>query len=370
MLDLGEGRGRRFGSGWISGTLAVTFGALGYGGVLCLLFPDLLTTPEARPLYPMALVRFLIHAFLVAGFVLGALSVLLRRRKTLGLTGIALALAGTLLGGAGVEIGAPVTGTRALGLDWFLLNLLLLATVFVPLERLFPRLPEQSVFRVGWETDLSHFAVSHLLVQITVLLTMAPATLFFAWAARPAFQAWITAQPIALQAVEALAVADLAQYGVHRAFHEIPFLWRFHQIHHSSVALDWLAGSRLHIVDIVATRGLTFVPLYVLGFAPAAVYAYLVFVSFHAVFNHANVRFRFRALDWILVTPRFHHWHHAAHPEATNRNYAVHLPLIDRLFGTAHLPDGRWPDVYGIAGNPVPEGYLPQLAYPLRRARA
>ena len=55
--------------------------------------------------------------------------------------------------------------------------------------------------------------------------------------------------------------------------------------------MDWLAGSRLHLVDIVVTRGLSFVPLYVLGFAPAAVYAYLVFVSFHAVFIHANVRF-------------------------------------------------------------------------------
>jgi lathosterol oxidase len=134
--------------------------------------------------------------------------------------------------------------------------------------------------------------------------------------------------------------------------------------------MDWLAGSRLHLFDIVVTRGISFVPLYVLGFAPGAVYAYLVFVSFHPVFIHANVRFRFRALDWILVTPRFHHWHHAAHVEAVNRNFAVHLPMIDRIFGTAYLPDGRWPDVYGITGKPVPEGYLSQLVWPLQRAKA
>ncbi len=329
-LGLGRGKGRRFGSGWISGTLSVTLGALGYGGVLCLLFPDLLTTPDARPLYPLGLIRALIYAFLVAGFGLGLLSALLRRRKTLGLTGIALTVAGTLLGGSSAEIGGPGTGTRSLGLDWFLLNFLVLTVVFVPLERIFPRRPEQEIFRAGWDTDLAHFAVSHLLVQLTVLLTMAPAAVLFGWAVRRSLQASVTAQP----------------------------------------AMDWLAGSRLHLFDIVVTRGLSFVPLYVLGFESGAVYAYLVFVSFHPVFIHANVRFRFRALDWILVTPRFHHWHHAAHVEAVNRNFAVHLPMIDRVFGTAYLPDGRWPDVYGIAGNPVPEGYLSQLVYPLQRAKA
>src|SRR4029453_14056395 len=75
-----DGVDRRFGSGWISGMLSVAFAGLGYGGVLCLLFPWRLTTPDARPLYPLSLVRALIHAFLVAGFGLGVLSVLLRRR--------------------------------------------------------------------------------------------------------------------------------------------------------------------------------------------------------------------------------------------------------------------------------------------------
>jgi lathosterol oxidase len=368
-VGLGRGTGTGFGTGWISGVLSITFAALGYGGVLCLLFPDLLTTPEARPLYPLDLVRLLIGAFLVAGFGLGILSTLLRRRKTVGLTGIALAVAGTLLGGPWVEISGPVTGTRSLGLDWFLLNLLVLAVLFVPIERVFALRPEQRIFRPAWDTDLAHFAVSHLLVQVTVFLTMAPAAIAFGWAARPWLKAWVTAQPLVLQAIEALIVADLAQYWAHRAFHQIPVLWRFHQVHHSCTVLDWLAGSRLHLVDIVVTRGLSFVPLYVLGFAPAAVYAYLVFVSFHAVFIHANVRWRFRAIDWLLVTPRYHHWHHAAHAEAVDRNFAVHLPMIDRLFGTAYLPHDRWPAVYGIAGHPVPEGYLAQTAYPFARAR-
>jgi sterol desaturase/sphingolipid hydroxylase (fatty acid hydroxylase superfamily) len=330
-------------------------------------FPWLLTTPDARPLYPLPLVRLLIHAFLVAGFGLGVLSVLLRRRRTLGLTGIALATAAVLVGGAGVPVG-PLRETPAyLGLDWFLLNLLLLALVFVPLERVFPRLAAQPIFRRGWQTDLGYFAVSHLLVQVTVLLTMAPAVVLFAWAVRPGLQAVVAAQPLLVQCAEIVLVADLAEYGVHRLFHRVPWLWRFHRIHHSAEALDWLAGSRLHVVDIVLTRGLSFVPLYLLGFAPPALYAYLVFVSFHAVFIHANVRWRLRALEWLVVTPRFHHWHHATEAAAVDKNFAVHLPWLDRLFGTAYLPRDRWPDAYGLGGAPVPDGWLRQLVLPFRR---
>jgi len=364
---LGRGTGRDFGSGWVSGMLGVTCAALGYGAVLCMLFPDLLTTPSARALYPMGLIRFLVYLLLVVGFALGLLSALLRRRKTLGLTALALATAATLLVGSGVEVSAEVTGTRTVGLDWFLLNLFVLALIFVPLERIWPRLRAQPILRVGWSTDLMHFAVSHLAVQVTVALTLLPAALFFRWATSPWLQDAVAAQPLALQVVQIVLVADLSEYAVHRAFHRVPWLWRFHAVHHSSRALDWLAGSRLHLVDIVVTRGLSFVPLYVLGFAPPAVYAYLVFVSFHAVFIHANVRFDFRPLDWVLVTPRFHHWHHAAEPEAVDRNFAVHLPLIDRVFGTAYLP-GRWPQAYGLEGNPVPGGYWRQLVEPFRRA--
>jgi sterol desaturase/sphingolipid hydroxylase (fatty acid hydroxylase superfamily) len=366
IAGLGRGTGHRFGSGWISGVLAVTCGALGYGGVLCLLFPNWLTTPTTRAYYPMELIRFLIYTMLVIGFGLGALSVVLRRRKVFGFTGLALATAGTLLGGSGVEITGSVESTTAAGLDWFLLNLFVLALLFVPLERVAPRLPEQAIFRPGWTTDLMHFAMSHLMVQATVVLTMLPAALFFRWATRPWLQDAVAGQPLVVQFVEIVIVADLTQYWIHRAFHRVPWLWRLHAVHHSSETLDWLAGSRLHLIDIVVTRGLSFVPLYVLGFAAPAIYAYLVFVSFLAVFIHANVRFGLGALDWIVVTPRFHHWHHAADP--IDKNFAVHLPWLDRLFGTAHLPAGRWPDAYGIAGRPVPEGYFRQLVWPLQRA--
>jgi lathosterol oxidase len=238
--------------------------------------------------------------------------------------------------------------------------------VFVPMERTFPLRPAQGPFRPGWTTDVAHFFVSHLLVQMSLFMTLVPARVLFGWASTPGLRAMVSAQPVALQFLEIVLVADLTEYAVHRLFHSVPMLWRFHAIHHSAQAMDWLAGSRLHLIDILLTRGLTFIPIFVLGFAEPAVYAYLVFVSFHAVFIHANVRFDLSALEPWVATPRFHHWHHSAAREAIDRNFAVHLPGIDRVFGTYHAPPGEWPETYGIEGNPVPEGYIDQTAWPLR----
>jgi len=249
------------------------------------------------------------------------------------------------------------------------LNLLLLALLFVPLERLFPRRPGQGTFRPEWTTDGVYFLVSHALVQALSFFILLPATTLGRIWHPEGVQAAIRAQPALLQFLEIVLVADLAQYAVHRAFHRVPWLWRFHAVHHSSRDLDWLAGSRLHLVDAVATRALVLVPLSLLGFAEGALHAYLVFVSFHAVFIHANVRFRLTALEPFLVTPRFHHWHHAAGEEARDRNFSVHLPWLDRLFGSAYFPGGVWPARYGLAGDPVPGGYVGQLVYPFKRVR-
>ena len=182
-------------------------------------------------------------------------------------------------------------------------------------------------------------------------------------------QAWVAGQPGVVQFLEILVLTDVCQYWVHRAFHRVPLLWRFHEIHHSAETMDWIAGARLHLVDVAVTRGLTYVPIYVLGFDQAALVAYVVFVSVQATFIHANVRFEFGPLAWLLATPRFHHWHHGIEPEAVDKNFAIHLPVLDWLFGTFHLPKGRWPSGYGVQSDrPVPDGFMRQLAHPFRRA--
>jgi lathosterol oxidase len=283
------------------------------------------------------------------------------------LTGIALVLIAALLGGSRVPTDRDVPAGGLFGLDWFLLNLILFSVVYIPLERLFAKYPEQPVFRTGWRTDLTYFFVSNMLVQVTTLLTLGPAMVFFDWARSAQVVSWVGSAPLALQVAGAILLADLTQYWVHRSFHSVPVLWRFHAIHHSAEAMDWLAGSRLHLVDAIVTRGLTYVPIYVLGFSQPAIVVYVVVVVVQATFIHANVRWEFRPIRGLIATPSFHHWHHSAEPEAIDKNFAVHSPIWDRLFGTYYLPD-RWPGTYGLAGGDrVPSGWLSQFVWPFRR---
>ncbi|HEU4430368.1 MAG TPA: sterol desaturase family protein [Myxococcota bacterium] len=352
------------GDGRLSGALSIALGALSLLAVLCFRFPELLTTPELRAVYPLGLVRAALFGALLLALAFGALAVLLGNRRA-GLAGLALGALAIALGGAWVEARA-VAKSAHLGLDWFVLDLLVLALVFVPLERAFALARAQRILRAGWRTDLAHFFVSHLLVGALALLTIAPAALLLGRLVSPRFQAAVGALPLALQVVLAIVGADLVQYATHRAFHSQPALWRFHAIHHSAREMDWLAGSRLHLVDVIATRAAGFAPLFLLGISQRALAIYLVLVSFQAVFLHANVRFRFGPLRWVFATPEFHHWHHAEAP--VDKNFAVHVPLIDRVFGTAWLPGG-FPERYGIAGDPVPSGWWPQLRWPFARRR-
>src|SRR5689334_15088659 len=121
-----------FGSGWLSGTASVFLGTIGLGAVACFYFPELLTSPDVRARLPMPIVRTLIQLVIGFAFLLGLISTMLRRRKVLGITGIALALAASLAGGGNVPVEGAVQSTPVyLGLDWFLLNVLLLAVLFV-----------------------------------------------------------------------------------------------------------------------------------------------------------------------------------------------------------------------------------------------
>jgi sterol desaturase/sphingolipid hydroxylase (fatty acid hydroxylase superfamily) len=365
-LSLRTTQTRALGHGWISGVASVGLSLLGFGAVLCFRFPSYLTMPELRGLYPLPYVRALLHLVLVASFASGALSVCLRYNKALGLSGIALTLAAALLGGSRVPLDGELANGPFLGLDWSVLNLVAYSAVYIPLERLFARNPAQPIVRRGFATDLAYFFVSSLLVQVTTLLTMKPAMVLFDWAKPPALAAWVSGLPFLVQVPVLLFVADLTQYWVHRAFHRVPWLWRFHAIHHSAEDMDWLAGSRLHLFDAIVTRAATYVPIYLLGFSESALFAYVLWVVIQATSIHANVRWELRPVRWLLATPAFHHWHHSAEAEAVDKNFAVHLPVLDRLFGTYHLPE-RWPKSYGLAHGGVPSGYLRQMAYPFQR---
>lgn len=359
-----------FGHGFISGLLSAVLGIAGFGAVLCLHFPQYLTHPELRRFYSLEYLRAIIHLTLVASFLLGSVSAFLRANKALAFIGIGFTLAAALLGGSTVPVEGEVGAGSWLGLDFFVLNLILYSAVFVPLERLFALRAGQPVFRRQWAVDLTYFFINSLLIEILTILTLKPALILFDWARVGWMSATVGSLPLFVQVPALLLVADFTQYWVHRTFHVVPFLWPFHAIHHSIEEMDWLAGSRLHLLDVILTRGLVYVPIFVLGFSEQALMVYVFLVAAQATFIHANVRWEFSPLRRFIATPAFHHWHHSADREAVDKNFAVHTPIWDILFGTYYLPS-RWPTAYGLSdGRGVPARWVTQLVYPfLKRSR-
>lgn len=361
---LGDTLPQHFGTGWYSGIFGLLLSAGSFLAVLVFRYPHWLTLAETAPRYPVETMRLLLSLALLLGYLLSAVSVILRPNKRLGLAGLGFCLLALLAGGADVAVGEGEAAFRV-GLDWFVLNLVLLALIFVPLERLFPLRPEQGTFRPGWTTDGIYFLVSHVAVDLLTFFTLLPATLVAQALHAQLSGLEVAAWPLVVQVLAIMLLADLAQYAVHRGFHVIPWAWPFHAIHHSSRAMDWLAGSRLHVVDILATRAVTMLPVLALGFSQQALYVWLVIIAVQATLNHVNIRFDVPVLNQLIVLPRFHHWHHAVEP--VDRNFAVHFPWIDRIFGTYHMPRGEWPPETGIAGDPVPGEFTRQLVWPFRR---
>jgi sterol desaturase/sphingolipid hydroxylase (fatty acid hydroxylase superfamily) len=260
------------------------------------------------------------------------------------------------------------TLTQLFNFPRLLTGLLVLFVIFVPLEKLFAIRP-QKVFRNGWVTDTAHFLVNEGLRKILLFLTLLMVTQGLSFLVHPGLQGWIKTWPFWVQCVTAIVINDVGSYWGHRWSHSIPFLWKFHAVHHSSEQMDWLAAARVHPIDQTFTRTCGVIPVYLLGFQKEHFAVLLLFSGFLAIFIHANVRWRYGWLEWLIATPPFHHWHHTNDGrQYINKNFAGLFPWVDKLFGTHFLPKDRLPEHYGI-DQPIAKTYLGQLAQPFQGRR-
>lgn len=355
------------GQGLMTGILAFFLGVLCVLGVLAFHFPEYLTTPELRQKYSVDLLRHVLFGALVLAGALAVMNLVLGRRR--GINGMAALLVGVAvaLGGSHVPVADFPDHTPYVGLDWFILDLLGSTLIFILIEKLFPLYKGQAVFRAEWQTDLVHFAVNHFLVGLILLTVNFLVHRIFGWMVHDGVQGWVQSIPFLPQLLLCILVADLAQYWLHRAYHEVPWLWRFHAVHHSVQSMDWLAGSRMHMLELVVTRVGVLGALYVLGFEKSVMDAYIIVVGFQAVFNHANVHLPWGPLRYLIVTPDFHHWHHSSDEVAIDRNYAAHYAFLDYLFGTAVRGAEGFPKKYGVLGGYMPEGFVKQQLFPFRK---
>lgn len=164
---------------------------------------------------------------------------------------------------------------------------------------------------------------------------------------------WIEAQgigllhwwegPLWLELVVALVLFDLiGQYTVHYLLHQVPLLWRLHQVHHSDPHVDVTTGTRHHPLDFLVRETFALLAVVVIG-APLAFYlVYRLLTVFFTYLTHANISFPpmvERVLGWVFVTPDLHKIHHHDEVPWTDRNYGNMLSIWDRLFKTMDRGD-------------------------------
>jgi len=203
-------------------------------------------------------------------------------------------------------------------------------------EMLWPRRAEMPDLRFRWLNNLALTAIGQLFTRgVGVVSAIA-----VAFAVERNVDGLLSdpALPWPLVFVLTVLVFDGVGYALHIAYHKVPWLWRFHAIHHSDTSLDITSTYRHHPGEIILTA-IVSLPLLVLLAPPAS--AMVVYQALRMAVNvlqHSNIRIPEpveRILCRLVVTPDFHRLHHCSERRHTDSNYASVLPLFDYLFRTA-----------------------------------
>ena len=240
------------------------------------------------------------------------------------------------------------------------MKLLVMCLAFLLLLGLF-RLVGGRYTRRRWRTDLAWFFLLPLVGKPLLTVLVFAGALPLLVVRGPLGPA--AALPLGVQGLLVLLITDFTNYWLHRLHHGA--FWPTHAVHHSSRDLDWLSSVRVHPLNTLAQRLPTVMLLLILGFDLASLGGAAGFLALYGVLLHARVDWDFGPLRRVIASPRFHRWHHSSEVDC---NYAGLFPVWDLLFGTFHLPD-RGPTRFGVRGEPLPEGFVAQLAWPLRRKR-
>ena len=220
--------------------------------------------------------------------------------------------------------------------------LVVLFVLVVPFEKLFPR-HAQPLRRPMVVSDMTHallLPVNGVLASIVVVVV---AVLSLMWIPGLLLRPLVDQLPELPRLVLGVLLFDLAVYWTHRFYHEVPFLWRFHQVHHSTEHLDWVSGFRTHPLD-GALLAPAFVFLIAAGFSPEFGGVLAIAQALIGLLPCTRTcGFDGACFIRLIITPEFHHWHHSSHEEARWSNYSTFLPVWDLIFCTYHMPKDERP---------------------------
>jgi sterol desaturase/sphingolipid hydroxylase (fatty acid hydroxylase superfamily) len=225
------------------------------------------------------------------------------------------------------------------------------AVALILLERRFPYEPRQRLFREGFFTDL----LAYGLLQSYVLgLLISGFILFLDRQTRWSHAGLVSGWPIPAQLAFFFVTHDFYIYWFHRLQHVSSVLWRLHEAHHSVDDVDWLSGTRSHVLEICINQTIEFAPIVLLGAAPQVAILKATLDAVWGMYIHSNLNVQSGALQFVLNGPEMHRWHHARDLAAPGKNYGTKLAVWDYLFGTAYRPAGK-PPRYGLDERNYPK---------------
>ncbi|MDX2001198.1 MAG: sterol desaturase family protein [Chitinophagales bacterium] len=231
------------------------------------------------------------------------------------------------------------------------------------LERKFPYRKGIPILREGFWIDLVWytFIQSYFLKILIFDFIILPIDHYFDLSRLQLISHW----PIALQVLFFLVTHDFYIYWFHRLQHNSKFFWRTHEAHHSVKEVDWLAGSRSHILEIIINQSIEFAPIILLGADPMVVPIKALLDAMWGIYIHSNINVKSGWLQYIINGPEMHQWHHADQKEVFYSNYATKFAFYDWIFGTAYLPNHK-PLKFGLPYE-YPRDYFLQHIYSVWR---
>jgi len=141
--------------------------------------------------------------------------------------------------------------------------------------------------------------------------------------------------PIWIEIILTVIILDFIIWGQHFLSHKIPFVWRFHRMHHTDRDLDVTTAVRFHPFEIIFSMFIKITSIYILGASAIAVIIFEIMLNGMAMFNHANLRIPFRIeniLRKFIVTPDLHRIHHSIYIDEHNKNFGFSLSIWDKIF--------------------------------------
>lgn len=173
--------------------------------------------------------------------------------------------------------------------------------------------------------------------------------------------------PVWTHLLVGFVVRDFVQWWVHRLLHRVPWLWQFHQVHHSVKEMGFAAHLRYHWMESVVYRTLEYVPLALIGIGLRDFFVIHIFTLAVGHFNHSNFKINLGFLKFLFNSPQMHIWHHAKWLPSDRKygvNFGLTLSVWDYLFKTNYIPsDGR--DIaLGFPGDEsFPKGFSEQATH-------